>query len=76
MDALPRLAPLALTIVHQTGEADRERVAELERDAYLRIIAATHGGMPNREFAESVRAWMNTAKHPVTGRRDGFTKGG
>ena len=48
---------------------DRERVAELERDAYLRIIAATHGGMPNRQFAESVRTWMNTAKHPVTGRR-------
>lgn len=32
MDALPRLAHLALEIVHQTGEADRDRVA----DAYAR----------------------------------------
>jgi hypothetical protein len=36
--------------------------------AIFKIVAATHSGMTNAEFAEIVQAWITTAKHPVTGR--------
>jgi len=33
------------------------------------IVMTTHAGMTNDEFAEIVRDWIATAKHPKTGRR-------
>jgi phosphoglycolate phosphatase-like HAD superfamily hydrolase len=36
--------------------------------AILGIVGATHAGMTTDEFAESVRAWAATARHPKSGR--------
>ncbi len=33
------------------------------------MMAATHSGMTTEEFARSVTDWIDTAKHPKTGRR-------
>ncbi len=32
------------------------------------LVAATHGEIPADEFAEAVEAWLDTARHPVSGR--------
>ncbi|MBX3732687.1 MAG: haloacid dehalogenase-like hydrolase [Verrucomicrobiae bacterium] len=37
--------------------------------AVMEIVAATHSGMTLAEFEASVREWIATARHPVTGRR-------
>jgi hypothetical protein len=34
----------------------------------LEIMMATHAGMTTEEFDKSVKDWMTTAKHPITGR--------
>ena len=39
--------------------------------AIFKIVVATHSGMTTGEFDEIVRAWISTAKHPVTGRLRG-----
>jgi phosphoglycolate phosphatase-like HAD superfamily hydrolase len=36
--------------------------------AILEIVMATHGGTTTDEFAQRVRAWIATARHPVTNR--------
>ncbi len=36
--------------------------------AMLEIVAATHSGMTTEEFDKTVKAWIATAKHPVTKR--------
>ncbi len=36
--------------------------------ALLEIMAATHAGMTTEEFEKIVREWIETAKHPKTGR--------
>jgi hypothetical protein len=36
--------------------------------AVLKIVAATHAGMPTEEFQSVVKDWLTTAKHPKTGR--------
>ena len=36
--------------------------------AIEQIVMATHTGMTNDEFAQIVRDWIATAKHPITGR--------
>ncbi|MCU0955046.1 MAG: haloacid dehalogenase-like hydrolase [Hyphomicrobium sp.] len=36
--------------------------------ALLDIIMATHAGMTTEEFAQTVRDWIATARHPTTGR--------
>ncbi|GJL81244.1 MAG: haloacid dehalogenase [marine bacterium B5-7] len=36
--------------------------------ALLEIVMATHGGMTTDEFAASVTQWIDTARHPTTGR--------
>ena len=36
--------------------------------AIAKIVMATHSGMTSAEFAEIVRDWIATAKHPVTGK--------
>ena len=33
-------------------------------DGLLRILALTHSGMTTDEFADRVRSWIGTAKHP------------
>ncbi len=33
------------------------------------VLAATYAGMTTAEFERDVTAWMNTARHPATGRR-------
>jgi phosphoglycolate phosphatase-like HAD superfamily hydrolase len=37
--------------------------------AILEIVMATHAGLTTEEFEQIVRKWLNTAKHPTTGRR-------
>ncbi len=36
--------------------------------ALMEIVAATHTGMTTEEFETTVREWIETAKHPKTGR--------
>jgi phosphoserine phosphatase len=36
--------------------------------AMLEIVMATHAGMTTEEFAQTVQAWITSAKHPKTGR--------
>jgi phosphoserine phosphatase len=36
--------------------------------AMLEIVMATHAGMTTEEFAQTVKEWMATARHPKTGR--------
>jgi len=36
--------------------------------ALLELAMATHAGMTTEEFAEIVRAWLGSARHPQTGR--------
>jgi hypothetical protein len=38
-------------------------------DALTRLVMATHAGMTTDEFAATVLQWIETAKHPQTGRR-------
>lgn len=42
-------------------------LAQGER-AILEILAATHSGMTTTEFAQLVKDWFATARHPVTGK--------
>jgi hypothetical protein len=36
--------------------------------ALLELVMATHAGITTEEFAEAVRDWLTTARHPNTGR--------
>jgi hypothetical protein len=36
--------------------------------ALAQILMATHAGLTTEEFAKTVRDWITTAKHPLTGR--------
>ena len=36
--------------------------------AMLEIVMATHAGMTTEEFAQTVKEWIGTARHPKTGR--------
>ena len=36
--------------------------------AILEIVMTTHAGMTTDEFTQTVKTWINTAKHPVSGR--------
>jgi len=38
-------------------------------EALLRLAMATHAGMTTEEFEEIVRSWIESAKHPESGRR-------
>jgi phosphoserine phosphatase len=35
----------------------------------MKILAASHTGMTTDEFADSVRQWLDTARHPTTGKK-------
>ncbi|MFN2137315.1 MAG: HAD family hydrolase [Candidatus Promineifilaceae bacterium] len=49
-------------------ENDLETLAGLGTHALGEIVAATHTGMTTDEFAEIVMQWIETARHPYTGR--------
>lgn len=38
-------------------------------EAILKIVAASHAGMTQAEFAESVTKWLTKSRHPVTKRK-------
>ena len=46
-------------------ENDQKALASSGEQAIDKIIAATHAGMTTEEFAEIVRDWLKTARHPV-----------
>ncbi len=49
-------------------KGDMKGVAASGMKGLLEIVAATHSGMTTEEFDEIVINWINTAKHPVTGK--------
>jgi phosphoglycolate phosphatase-like HAD superfamily hydrolase len=49
-------------------ERDVEAVLAGGEKALLEIAMATHAGMTTEEFDNSVKEWMSTATHPITGR--------
>jgi len=49
-------------------ENDMKAVAGLSWPAFQELIMATHAGYSTEEFAQIVKDWAATAKHPQTGR--------
>jgi phosphoserine phosphatase len=49
-------------------EGDLAALAERGERGLLELVMATHAGLTTDEFAEVVRAWLATARHPTTGR--------
>ncbi|HVW05500.1 MAG TPA: HAD family hydrolase [Vicinamibacterales bacterium] len=47
---------------------DMARVAASGEQGVLQIVAATHAGMTTDEFADAVREWIASARHPQTKR--------
>lgn len=50
-------------------KGDAKAVAAQGEHALGALVAATHGGMTDDEFRATVRAWLDTARHPKTGLR-------
>ncbi len=48
---------------------DKEALAAQGHKAIAEIIAASHAGMTTDEFDAVVRDWLETARHPTTGRK-------
>ncbi len=48
---------------------DMHALAEQGEHAILEVVLATHAGMTTEAFEATVRAWLETARHPTTGRR-------
>lgn len=48
-------------------EGNKAALAASGMEGIGKIIAVTHAGMTTDEFAEAVRAWTETARHPRTG---------
>jgi hypothetical protein len=49
-------------------EDDLETVLAGGEHALLELVMATHAGITTDEFAQAVRDWLTTARHPETGR--------
>lgn len=49
-------------------ENDLEALKASGKQGIAELLAATHAGMTTDEFAETVRGWLKTARHPTTGR--------
>ena len=49
-------------------KGDMQGVARSGEKGVLSLVAATHTGMTTEEFSQSVLRWIETAKHPQTGR--------
>lgn len=50
-------------------DGDIEGVKAAGKQGLMKIIAASHAEMTSEEFAAAVRKWLDTARHPQTGRR-------
>ena len=49
-------------------EGDLKSVLAGGEHALLKLIMATHAGNTTEEFSQTVKDWLTTAKHPMTGR--------
>lgn len=68
----------ALAPQHPEWQSDEPYASVLKGDldaalaggekALIEMTMATHAGMSTDEFRQSVRQWINSAKHPVTGK--------
>lgn len=47
---------------------DIKAVAAQGEEGLVQIMATTHAGMTTEEFAASVRDWLESSRHPVTGK--------
>ena len=48
---------------------DMQGVMASGEEGLLKLVAASHGGITTEEFSAAVRDWLDTARHPETGRR-------
>lgn len=48
---------------------DRDRLAAVGSKGAATLLAATHTGMTVEEFSRTVSDWLETSRHPTTGRR-------
>ncbi|MEM7399035.1 MAG: HAD family hydrolase [Pseudomonadota bacterium] len=48
---------------------DMEGLAKSGEEGIAKIVAASHAGMSTTEFAAISKEWLDTAKHPQTGRK-------
>lgn len=48
---------------------DMEGLMASGKEGLAKILAASHTGMTTDEFADSVRRWLDTARHPTTGKK-------
>jgi phosphoserine phosphatase len=61
----------AIARAHALGASHpeyRELVAAHDEQSVAKLVAATHTGMTSDEFSRIVRTWIESARHPVTGR--------
>ena len=49
-------------------ENDLKTVMASGHDALLTLIVATHSGVTTEDFSETAQQWLQTARHPKTGR--------
>lgn len=49
--------------------SDLRALAQSGEQGVLQLIMATHAGMTTDEFTQEVRDWLESARHPSTGRR-------
>jgi phosphoglycolate phosphatase-like HAD superfamily hydrolase len=50
-------------------ENDMQALAASGKEGLLELVMTTHAGLTTDEFATIVREWVDTARHPKTGRR-------
>jgi hypothetical protein len=73
LDRLRELAaadPSILTsdTLRAAAEGNLEAALAGGEEALLEIVTASHSGLSVDEFQQAVSAWLDTARHPVTGR--------
>jgi phosphoserine phosphatase len=49
-------------------EGDMHALVESGKEGLLELVMATHAAMTTDEFADVVRAWLTSSRHPTTGR--------
>lgn len=53
----------------EIASGDLKAIAAGGQETLLKLMMQTHTGMTQTAFADAVRDWIATAKHPTTGRR-------
>lgn len=48
---------------------DPKQLAELDQHALVNLVLTTHTGSSENEFRQTVQAWLDEARHPVSGQR-------